>query len=200
MVHGRLVYSGRFTRIDNGIITALCPAHHDVKGVLTVAARGHDVDIECLAGCSRDEVLRSLDINPGQTMTRAEESPVARPGRSGNPKRKPRLRLKMQPEKAATRLRLGRAEPIVSEGRADVYKADDLLEWANESLEWRVRGLLIKGTYAIVGGAKKTLKTTLISAELAYANANGVNWLGAPGFEVDAPCPVIVLINEGVRP
>ena len=199
ILHWKLQFSERLIVFGDGTMTALCPAHDDDKGVLTVSVQHKDVEIHCQAGCHRNDILRSLDINPGRMKSEDDESPVARPGRSGNRKRKPRPGPETQHEKPAHRLRFGSAEPIVSEGRVDVYKADDLLGWANEPLEWRVRGLLPKGTYTIVGGAKKTFKTTLISAELAYAIANGVDWLGAPGFEVHAPCSVIVLINEGER-
>ena len=108
--------------------------------------------------------------------------------------------VKDLPPNRAPQPRFAPAVPRDVSGRWEAYATDDLREWANQPIVWRVRGLLIKDTYGIVGGPKKTLKSTLITGELAYAVANGVNWLNAPGFEVLSPCPVVVVMNEGIRP
>jgi len=96
--------------------------------------------------------------------------------------------------------RFGSASPIASEGNLELYRAGDLFPWADKPPKWRVKGLLVEGTYGVVAGSKKTLKSTMFSAELAVAVSSGTNWLDAPGFEVETPCSAVVLINEGIRP
>ncbi|MEE8484983.1 MAG: AAA family ATPase [Acidimicrobiia bacterium] len=91
------------------------------------------------------------------------------------------------------------AEPYATVGGVSVYHADSLREWANQPATWRIRGVLIEGTHLVVGASKKTLKTTLVSGEMAYAIANGTPWLDHEQFAVEAQAPVIVVINEGIK-
>lgn len=91
------------------------------------------------------------------------------------------------------------AEPFATVGDVSAYRADALRSWAEKPTTWRIRGVLVKDTHLVVGASKKTLKTTLVSGEMAYAIANGTPWLDHGEFVVDAPAPVIVVINEGVK-
>jgi hypothetical protein len=80
-----------------------------------------------------------------------------------------------------------------------VYTADSLRKWARRPTPYRIRGVLVKNTHLVVGASKKTLKTTLVSGEMAFAIANGTLWLGHEEFAVEAQAPVVVVINEGLK-
>jgi hypothetical protein len=95
--------------------------------------------------------------------------------------------------------KFGGAKSFVTVGDVSAYEADSLRSWAKEPPEWRIQGILIKDTHLVVGASKKTLKTTLVSGEMAYSIANGTPWLGDEQFAVEASAPVIVVINEGIK-
>ncbi len=98
------------------------------------------------------------------------------------------------------RRKFGGVKPDMTIGSISMYAADGLLGWAREPVRWRVRSVLIEGTNLVVGGPKKALKSTLVSAEMAVAVANGIPWLDHGEFAIDAQAPVLVVLNEGVKP
>lgn len=190
-----LSYPHRITLDFNDKITADCPSHEGRENPLLVRKGRDDVELECLAGCRRDDILSALHLQDGTPSSKAH------PDRNGSRAQNPRAKSKNQRTRTAPpRKQFGDAVPVSATGSLTTYRADDLLEYARQPVKWRVRGLLVEGTYTIVGGAKKTFKTSLVSAELAYSIANGVEWLGDPRFVVESPSPVLVLINEGLRP
>jgi hypothetical protein len=97
------------------------------------------------------------------------------------------------------RARFDGAPSFASVGDVSAYVADNLRPWARKRAEWRIRGALVKDTHLVVGASKKTLKTTLVSGEMAFAIANGTPWLDHEQFTVEAEAPVIVVINEGIK-
>jgi len=64
------------------------------------------------------------------------------------------------------------------------------------SLEWLVRGFAVNGTYGMVAGDEKALKST-ITRVLAVAVASGRPLFDH--FEVDEPRPVVIFVGEGGR-
>lgn len=88
-------------------------------------------------------------------------------------------------------------EPSHQVGRLKVFRADDLKEWARTPPEFRIPGAVVKGTHGVVGGPKKSLKSTVVSAEMAFSLANGLPWLGH--LPVSESCSVLVIVNEGER-
>lgn len=108
--------------------------------------------------------------------------------------------LDSTPEWRQSRPKFDGARPCLTVGGISMYSADDLRYWARKPMKWRVPGVLIRGTNLVVGGSKKALKTTLASAELAFAVANGLPWLDHEDFAVEESTPVLVVLNEGVKP
>lgn len=76
------------------------------------------------------------------------------------------------------------------------WRASELAADADQPLRWRVRGLLVDPTYAMLAGEEKTLKTYL--GLFVYVGvASGVPVFGH--FKVDEAAPVVVYIGEGGR-
>lgn len=65
---------------------------------------------------------------------------------------------------------------------------------ATQPIRWLARGLLCHGTYGMLAGEAKSLKSYL-ALLIAVAIAAGESVLGV--FEVDEPAPVLMLIGEG---
>jgi hypothetical protein len=84
-------------------------------------------------------------------------------------------------------------------GDVKAFAADSLKEWSETPIEWRIPRTIVKGTYGLVGGPKKALKSTLFSGEFAVSLANGIPWLGSPDLPVEKQASVVVVVNEGLR-
>lgn len=90
-------------------------------------------------------------------------------------------------------------EPSHQVGDVKAFTADSLKEWSETPIEWRIPRTIVKGTYGLVGGPKKALKSTLFSGEFAVSLANGIPWLDSPELPVEKSASVIVVVNEGLR-
>lgn len=102
-----------------------------------------------------------------------------------------------QPKNQAWPQELAEIKPLLEVGGVRVYAADSLVPWANRPKDWRIYGIMPKGGYGVISAAKKTLKTETTTVQMSLSVANSIDFVGDPRYPVKAPCPVIVVINEG---
>lgn len=105
---------------------------------------------------------------------------------------------------ATTRI-MSQIEPALSNGAGDeaspesdlfrLWAPGELLD-ADRTFCWRVRGLLVRPTYGMLAGEKKTLKSYLATF-INVAVASGAPVFGQ--FAVDEPAPVVTYVGEGGR-
>lgn len=98
----------------------------------------------------------------------------------------------------STAIEAGRVSAAASPNHDDLFRLwgpAELLD-ADRTFQWRVRGLLVRPTYGMLAGERKTLKSHLATF-LTVAVASG-----APVFDhfvVDDPAPVLAYVGEGGR-
>ena len=78
----------------------------------------------------------------------------------------------------------------------DTYRGSDIISLADEPVTWLLKRIIADGTYGLVGGQQKSLKTELMIA-VDLAVLTGTPFLGDARFPVPEPGPVLLYLSEG---
>ena len=78
----------------------------------------------------------------------------------------------------------------------DTWRATDLIPLADQPVDWLVKRIAVSGTYGLIGGQQKTLKTELMVA-FDLAVLTGTPFLGDTRFPTGEPTPILLYLSEG---